>query len=244
MSAENSFASLQIYRSVIETPGLLRFLEKVDDIGFKIFRPGQAVLPVEVEGAENIVFEKPRGVRRHRLYDSESLKLLLLDRRGPRDMYDPLSRAYKKLTSQTSLQRRKTSFNDSDSQTFTGWEQDINRALAERGLPLQGLKAVKFSTIGFMSNPDYGAVGTDISLMQRPNMTALQFKDESNICFDALARINPRLAYPTPKTLAEIAFIRLPKTATSEEIVDFANEVEKHLPIALDLGTPRVAVSA
>lgn len=250
---EDAYKSLQIYRPVIETPAMHRFWKNVDEIGKLIFEPKDSILvpAIGIEDEGDTTQTRTEGISRHNMYDRQRLKLTLLDKRSRVREMKPLLRAYERLIetpeSVKVLARGKNrQAQQSRSQNVPDWRQQIRQAALlydivdpEDAKAMPELR-VTFDILAVTTNPGFKDRGTEMALFPSPpDDEALLLHSEADICFDALALINPNVAYPTGKINPQVSIVRLPVDATPGQTKEFYTEVTKQLPIDLNLAPPK-----
>ncbi|HET8709580.1 MAG TPA: hypothetical protein VFL85_04875 [Candidatus Saccharimonadales bacterium] len=261
---EEQFKSLQIFRPVIDTEALRGFMEVADAIGRCVFKAETSVLLAAEEteatlgisdDAEigddddmdiEVITTRTVGVARHKLHDLERLKLLLLDRRNYVADSKPLIRAYEKFMltdSDWPVPVRKNRRPPSTKPPLD-WRLDLRRAGLAHDITEYDELKIKCDFLTSEHNPGYGKRGREVSLASSSFAPeALLLIDEAEVCFNALASINPRVALPTSKTTNAVSFIRLPRDATDRQVARYAELVGKRLPLTLHLGEPRLALT-
>lgn len=246
---EREFRSLQINRSVEVTPDLERFLARANFIGLTVFTPRHSILAeVDVDDLGDIpgeleelpvdgeVLTRTIGLARHTIYDKESLKVHLLDRRVPQADAKPFWRLYQRLLDgpgQEQGNRRQGKVSETPD-----WRSQIRQSGLRHDIPDTSSLSVWFDSIDIASNPGYNNKGYELSLLPQMSPQHLQLIDEMDICFAALRDINTKAVFPVSKESPLLSFMRLPNDASDGQVDDMVNRLKRFLPVRLELGEP------
>jgi hypothetical protein len=249
MVREEQFNSFQIIRPVLDTPRLRKFLEASKHAGLIAFGARDRVsIERETEDAENedsgttLDFV---GLSPFNAYPSWGLKLALLDRRTPVNLRaQPLYRSYQRFLPRAPLVdgniSGKKNRQHSVKPSAMPSEELVRSALAH-DLPNPQLLDINFTRLTYVNDPDYSSRGRELAL--EPDLAqpeTLEIYDEASICFNALYRQNPNLAYPTMKSTLNVPFGRLPAEASDYQIARFVQLLEPVIDrgIQLTLAVP------
>ena len=243
---DEAYLSFQINHPVETTETLEDFWTAADELARETFAERAIHLPISGNGGSRSDGDKPPivqsrsvGVPRHRMHDIERLNLHILDERMPRTARSgPLRRAYERFRYDPADQRTKSTPKVPKPQdSGPNWRQEIQQAAARHGVDPENIE-LYFDRLNFEINPGAERLGREISILPGMEQSQTLFiVDEMHICFNALARYNVGLAYPSSKLSPNVAICRTPANASDEQVVDYVEELKKHLPVRVLLGS-------
>lgn len=242
---------LEIYRPVED--GLNKFLEKVGEIGNKVFGTDEITAitrPVKVvdeEGSANPVMSIT-GIKTPRIevYGPSQLKLDLLDRRvdpklnyasrfrwvASRLIRRPEDLGYRQIVrDEEELQvriDRKKRLSLSFMFEQIGYQYDITD---------QNYLEVVCRAIDFPVDPPLEHLGQELALIPHPGSPVTRMLvAHAGLCLRGLGRHSSKAANPYSPTALRIPFARMPANATQPQINEFIGSVEAELPVRPILG--------
>lgn len=248
---DDQFTTFKIAREIEKTPDLRRFHERVREIGRSSFTvESQASLPISVLSADeqaDLLAEDEYGppilsqvhVGVNRLVVYRNLELSLLERTVPRDMNYvgrftwATGRLREKNTPVVSPVRQ-----DESGTTIRTRTHNIHTELRRAQLPYDGRLddegRMEFTGIGWVLNPFRNY--RELALLPDPESPAIMlWADQAELCFQALADLSKRVAYPAQHISPAASFARIPEDATFPETQHFVQEMKRILPITLEV---------
>lgn len=236
------YNQLEIFRPVEPSDELLRFLTAADAIAKLIFERNENVsIRVQdlVDEDEEVRAASLRAVSvtGHEIFRMSDLRVVLASYRSPRNikgrqlqaLYQRFDADLNPVTSFSTRQPAKVR------EPFLTREK-LQRIALSHDNPFDTLE-VSFDRLDPVSGISNGNKGRKFALMPKVTPESLQLGDEADFCLEAFST-NPQLRYPTQvgRPIPHIPFVRTPRGASEESIINFHEGLSEKLPVKINLG--------
>ena len=226
------FSSLRVVREVEPTIPVIKFREKVGQIGLQVFGASDLTYVADRGTLEEelrpgyVASQTKLPISAAKVYPANSLRVVLYERRAPSIM-----------KMESNFERAKTWIRRKTTPSVSGrnfgsdhWRAELAEAAAKHGIEDPDRIGVYGSFVVATSNPDFAHLGREYSVMLLESPETEYLYDEKDIVHGILRAMphSRRSVYPEgPATTIGIAIARVPLEASDELREEFVSRVSR-----------------